>query len=131
MEEIFTISKDYRRAKSLLEMALERFADIKKEEKSYKIIEQYYEIIKELITALMYSDGYKTLSHKALIVYLENKYKMHLDKEEFILIDELRKLRNNILYYGEKIDKSFLDNKEVRIKIIINKLLKFVRNKFA
>jgi len=70
-EEIFTISKNLIRAKALKEMAEERLEDIKREEKVYKIVEQYYEVIKELITALMYCDGFKTLSHKMLIFYLD------------------------------------------------------------
>lgn len=70
-EEIFKISKNIVRAKALKELAQERFDDIKKETKPYKIIEQYYEVIKELITAIMYLNGFKTLSHKALIFYLE------------------------------------------------------------
>ena len=44
-------------------------------DKNYKIIERYYEIIKELLTALMYLDGYKTLSHKKLIDYFVDNYK--------------------------------------------------------
>lgn len=128
-EEIFKISKNNIRAKALKDMAEERFSDIKKEEKIYKIIEEEYEIIKELLTAIMYSDGFKTLSHKALISYLENNYNKYFDKEEFILIDELRKLRNDILYYGQKIDKSFLINKEAQIKVIIKKLFNLVKEK--
>jgi hypothetical protein len=120
-DEIFKISKNEVRSRSLVEMAKERFKDIKRESKTYKIIEEYYEIIKELITALMYSNGLKTLSHKMLIVYLEKKFK-EFDKSEIILINELRKLRNNILYYGQKVEKEFLINNEKEIKSIINKL---------
>ncbi len=127
--EIFKISKNKIRIKSLIEMAKERFNDINKETKTYKIIEEYYEIIKELITALMYSNGFKTLSHKMLIVYLEQNYK-EFDKSQIILIDELRKLRNNILYYGQKIEKEFLINNENDIKLIINKLFKIVKLSF-
>ena len=74
MEEIFKISKDVRRAKDLLEMSKERMEEILPvlpKEKSYKIIEEYYEIIVQSITAIMYSDDYKTLIHTALIEYLK------------------------------------------------------------
>lgn len=128
-EEIFRISKNAVRAKALKEMAVERLADIKKEEKAYKIIEQYYEIIKELITALMYLEGFKTLSHKALISYLDKNYGRFFGRDEFILIDELRRLRNDILYYGAKVDIAFLQNKEAKIKRIINKLIAIVNKK--
>ena len=53
-----------------------------------------------------------------LIVYLEKNYKK-FNKSEIILIDELRKLRNNIVYYGQKIEKDFsiIQNK-LRIKML-------------
>ena len=125
-EEIFRISKNTVRAKSLKEMAEERLADIKHEKKPYKIVEQYYEIIKELITAIMYSDGFKTLSHKALVLYLGSNYDKFFSKDEFILIDEIRRLRNDILYYGKKVDSAFLINKEEQLENIIKQLLKIV-----
>lgn len=128
-EEIFRISKNSARAKALKDMAEDRLKDIKKENKTYKIIEGYYEIIKELMTALMYLDGFKTLSHKSLIHYLEINYKTHFNREQIILTDELRKLRNDILYYGKKIDSVYLTNKESEIKIIIQNLINLLDEK--
>ena len=127
-EEIFKVTPNIIRATALLKMAKDRLEDISKETKTYKIIEQYYEVIKELITAIMYTDGFKTLSHKSLIYYIQQNYK-EFTKEETILADELRKLRNNIVYYGQTIDKSFLINKEKLIIQIINKLIKLVDTK--
>ena len=128
-EEIFRMSKSAARARSLKYMAEDRLADIKNEKKPYKIVEQYYEVIKELITALMYADGYKTLSHKSLILYLENYYSANFGKDEFILMDDTRKLRNDILYYGRQVDQSFLINHEEKLKIIITKLINLVNKK--
>ena len=127
-DEIFKISKNEIRARSLVDMASDRFKDIDKESKIYKIVEEYYEVIKELITALMYIDGLKTLSHKMLIVYLEETYK-DFNKPEIMLVDELRVLRNNILYYGQKVEKEFLINNEDALKDIIDKLFKILKNK--
>ena len=127
-DEIFSISKNKTRAKSLIEMAQERLDDIKTESKVYKIIEEYYEIIKELITATMYLDGFKTLSHKKLVDYLAENYK-EFNKSEIILIDELRRLRNNIVYYGHKVNKEFLINHEDRINNIIQKLMVLAKKK--
>jgi len=50
-EDIFRISRNPIRSRALKEMAEERLQDINKEVKPYKIVEEYYEIIKELITA--------------------------------------------------------------------------------
>ena len=122
MDEIFKVSKNIVRAKALREMAEDRLLDIKKEEKTYKIVEQYYEVMKELMTAIMYSDGFKTLSHKVLIGYFKDNYSKFFSSFEFDLMDETRRLRNDIMYYGKNVDNSFLVNKEAQLKIIIKKL---------
>lgn len=128
-EEIFRISKSLPRAKSLMDMAADRLADIKSERKTYKIVEQYYEVMKELATALMYADGFKTLSHKSLFSYLGINYSKSFGKDELFLMDETRKLRNDILYYGKQVDSSFLINHEEKLKSIIKKLLKLAGQK--
>ena len=127
---IFKISKDKDRAEDLFEMAKERLEILKiiPKDKDYKIIEEYYEIIKELLTALMYMDGYKTLSHVKLIEYFSSNYNQ-LNEKEIKLIDTLRKFRIGIVYYGKKISKDFLVNHEISIKWIIKILLDLVKNK--
>ena len=122
-KRIFRISKNPARAKSLFLMAKDRLPDIKEQKKPYKKVEEYYEIIKELITGIMYFDGFKTLSHISLLEYIKEEYLEEITKQELNIIDILRKLRNDILYYGQKIDQSFLDNYEENIKQIINKLI--------
>ena len=101
MDEIFKITKDERRANALKEMAKNRFANMSSLKEPYRIIEEYYEIIKELLTSSMYLQGFKTLSHKALIEY-SAKNIMSLSTQDMNLIDELRIKRNNIVYYGEQ-----------------------------
>ena len=128
-EEIFKISRDLNRGKMLREMALDRLKDLKDLKKNYKIIEEYYEIIKELITSIMYFDGFKTLSHKSLIYYLKKKYGSVFLGKDFIIMDNLRLLRNNIMYYGQKADESFLVNYKPSLVAIIEKLLKLIDNK--
>jgi len=129
-EEIFKITKDRERAEDLLIMAEERLDILKviPKDKTYKIIEEYYEIIKELLTALMYTDGYKTLSHKTLIDYFAKNYG-ELDEDQIKIIDILRKFRNDVVYYGKKISESFLLNNQKDIKRIISLLIKLVKEK--
>ncbi|GIU68251.1 MAG: hypothetical protein KatS3mg001_101 [Candidatus Pacearchaeota archaeon] len=129
MKEIFKISKDKERAKDLFKMAKDRLEIIKilPRDKPYKFIEEYYEIIKELLTAVMYSDGYKTLSHVKLLDYFVENYE--IDDSYAKLIDNLRKFRNDIVYYGKKITEDFLVNNENDIKKIIDMLIKFVEKK--
>jgi hypothetical protein len=121
-EEIFRITKDNRRADALIEMAKDRYKNINFKE-PYRTLEEYYEIIKELLTAFMYKQGFKTLSHKALIEFAAENIKI-LSTAELSLIDELRIKRNNIAYYGEKVTLEFLKSRENSVKEIINKLFK-------
>lgn len=132
MDEIFKISKDNERAKDLFEMAKERLELLKliPKDKAYKIIEEYYEIIKELLTAIMYIDGYKTLSHVKLIEYFSSNYK-ELDENQIKLINTLRKFRIGVVYYGRKISQEFLINHDDEIKNIIYILIKLVKKKLT
>ncbi len=129
-EEIFRISIDRERAKDLFVMAKERLDMISllPKDRTYKIIEEYYEIIKELLTAVMYLDGYKTLSYVKLAEYFSSHYPT-LDAKEFALVDTLRKFRNGIVYYGKRISQDFMINNENEIKIIIGSLLTLVESK--
>ena len=130
MDNVFKITKDKERAKSLFEIAIERKDIIKvlPRDKPYKIVEEYYEIILELLTAIMYCVGYKTLSHITLIEYYSKNYS-NLEHHQIKLIDQLRKLRNNIVYYGKKVKNEFLINNENEINKIISNLEKQVKEK--
>ena len=123
MSEIFKITKDERRAVALINMARNRYLTLKELKEPYRILEEYYEIIKELITSIMYKLGFKTLSHKALIEFAKENIKI-LTSSDISLIDELRIKRNNIVYYGETITEKFLKEREESIRNIINKLFK-------
>jgi hypothetical protein len=123
MSDIFKITKDERRAKALTDLARKRYLTINELKEPYRIIEEYYEIIKELITAFMYNSGFKTLSHKALVEFAGENIKT-LTSAEISLIDDLRIKRNNIVYYGEPINAEFLKSRKSIIDWIIEKLLR-------
>src|SRR3989344_2112682 len=91
-------------------------------ETMYKFLEEYYETAVQLITALMYSEGLKTLNHIGLIQYLK-KYN-EFSKQEIFILDQMRKFRHGTIYYGRKESGDFFINNEEAIKRIINKLLK-------
>jgi len=131
MEEIFRVNKDLRRAKDLFEMAKERIVTIipiLPKETPYKFLEEYYEVIIQLITAIMYSDGYKTLNHISLIEYLNKNYK-NFNTHEINIINILRKFRHGTIYYGKREGGEFLENNKYLINIIINKLSTIVKSK--
>ena len=81
------------------------------------IVENYYEIIKELLVALLLKNGLKSSNHQCLISYF---YKEYPDYEfEVNLISQMSYLRNRLNYYGEVIDFEFYDkNKEEFDKLI-------------
>jgi len=98
---------------------------------SYRIIEEYYEIIKELLTALLSADGYKTLSHTTLIEYLRTSYTKRFTEHEIQTIDQLRKVRNRIAYEGFSINKDYHDRKAPIALALIAKLKTLVKSKVS
>lgn len=125
MEDLIRITPNQERAKSILAMVdvrLQAVAFLDSEKFTTIIVEDYYEIIKELLTALLAAEGYKTLSHTTLIDYLRTNHKTEFTEFEILTIDELRKLRNRITYEGFMVKMDFLHRKAPVIKQIIAKL---------
>src|SRR3989344_5297695 len=129
--EINKVVKDKEKAMSLLKLIELREKNIKnleKEEFATLIVEGYYEIIKELITAIMSVDGYKTLSHELLVGYIAKFYK-EFSMFEINTMDQLRKTRNDIAYRGIIINMDYLERNEKPILKIIRALKEKVKSK--
>lgn len=129
-EGVIRITKDFTRANELYIMAQERKNDIipiLPKDKPYKIIEEYYEVIVQLSTAIMYANGYKTLSHISLIDYISKNYK-EISQTQIELIDKLRKFRHGTVYYGKKISEEFLVNSESDVINVISALENITKN---
>jgi hypothetical protein len=129
--DLIKITPNKERAGSILKMISlleERIKNQDKSKMAVLIISDYYEIIKELITAVLLIDGYKTLSHKDLIDYLEYKYPQ-FNANDISLLNDLRILRNRIAYEGFLIDISYLSRNESFFKDIAGKLKKILTNK--
>lgn len=130
-EEVWKARPDKELSRSILKMVDVRLAAIEslnKKEFTSIIVENYYEIVKELISALMSIDGYKTLSHEVLVVYLKQFYKI-FTREELFLIDQLRQIRNKIVYRGFFVQEDYLKRNEGSFNLIIEKLRKVIINK--
>jgi uncharacterized protein (UPF0332 family) len=118
---IRSMSPDQEKINSILDTVIKRkkFVEIQQvnEDNVSFIIEGYYEIIKELLVALLLKHGLKSKNHQCLISYF---YQKHPDYEfETNLISEMSYLRNRLNYYGETVDISFYEkNKKEIIKII-------------
>lgn len=129
--EVRKVRSDREMARSLLKMIevrMKALESMDRKEFSSLIVESYYEIIKEAITALMAIDGYKTLSHEVLIGYLKEFFPQFVDNE-IVLADDLRKLRNNVAYKGFFVPPDFVARNEVRIKAIVTKLVGLLKEK--
>lgn len=107
-EDAVKVRPDKETAKSILKMieVRERALELKdRKEFTSLVVEDYYEIIKEAITALMAADGYKTLSHE--------------------------ELRNKIVYKGFFVEYDFLERNETGIKEVVAKLKLILKEKLA
>lgn len=132
MEDLINMTPNPERAKALLAQVEVRLKDARSKdpgEFATLIIEAYYEIIKELLTALLAVDGYKTLSHTTLIEYLRTTYNKIFTENEIRTCDELRKIRNRISYEGFLITKDYHDRKSITALVLIAKLQQLVKSK--
>jgi|TARA_Y100000310_G_C20684133_1_gene817889 uncharacterized protein (UPF0332 family) len=127
---IRTIERDDEKIASIIETSDKRLAFIKsnnvtKENISF-IVEGYYEIIKELLVALLLKNGLKSSNHQCLISFF---YKEHPDHEfETNLISQMSYLRNRLNYYGEQIDFEFYNKHKEEFDKIIVMLKKLISN---
>jgi hypothetical protein len=137
--ELIRITPDTERARSLLDTVSVRLDAIRLMQKadsrkfSSKIVEEYYECVLELMTAIMSIDGFKTRSdaagsHIAAIEYLRENYK-ELEENEIGMIDDLRKKRVGITYYGRHVREDYMEENRSEIERIIEKLRLIVRKK--
>ncbi len=88
------------------------------------VVEGYYEIIKELLLALMLKEGLSSDNHECLISFLKEKYPFLL--REVSLIYQLKGVRNDIAYRGFFARKEYLDknrNEFDRVILVLKKLL--------
>ncbi|MBD3248801.1 hypothetical protein GF336_02035 [Candidatus Woesearchaeota archaeon] len=130
--DLIKIKQDKERARSLFKLSMLRYDKISQfniEKESSLIAESYYEICKELITGLLFVDGYKTLSHKDLIEYLKNNYTSKFSEHHIESLDMLRKKRNKIVYYGIFTDSFYIKRNRKIFEEIITILKNTIRNK--
>lgn len=111
------VSPDRERAKNLALAARDKLSSL--EEKVRKIgirddnandyVENSYDAIMLLLRANLCLDGYSasgTGAHEAEVSYLMN---LGLGEGEVRFADELRYIRNGILYYGRRLDREYAE----------------------
>lgn len=84
------------------------------------ITEGYYEVIKELLSALLLSHGMRSSNHQCLISFFAKMYMQYEADAHFIV--RLSFLRNRLNYYGELIDLAFYEQHKEDIDKVIKLL---------
>ena len=118
------VEKDEWRIDTIVKMAKLRLDKINRcgsdEEVSF-IVEDYYEVIKELLIAYMLRGGLRSKNHQCLISYFlrENP---EFEREAQIVL-QMSYFRNRMGYYGEMVPKSFFYSHEREFKDIVGLLL--------
>ncbi len=132
-EHLFeTGQSDKAMAEELLNLAehRERFWEsvkVKSKEFPSLFFEGYYEIIKELASALLLTDGWKALNHECLFAYLkEKKQELEIDFEYLL---QLKDLRNSIGYRGVCVSYALWSENELKMKLMIKRLKEFTKEK--
>ena len=130
--DLIKITPNAERVKSIVTMTgliEQRIALQDRKTMTALIVADYYEIVKELLTAILLLDGYKTVSHKDLFEYFYITYPASFNAHEKTALDELRVLRNRIAYEGFMVSSSYLERNELLFKKIIFKLKAFIPTK--
>ncbi|MFH0929503.1 MAG: hypothetical protein V1818_04095 [Candidatus Aenigmatarchaeota archaeon] len=131
-EEVRKVRPDKEMARSILKMVklrLEYLEHVDSDKYTSLLVEGYYEVVKESITALMAIRGYKTLSHEILVGYL--KYYKEFSEFEVRFIDQTRILRNNITYKGFFVKKEYWKRNKATILSIVSKLVKVLEKELG
>jgi hypothetical protein len=127
------VAPDREMAASILRMVEVRMKALEQRDRiefASLVVEDYYEIIKECITAIMLIDGYKTLSHEVLIGYLYEFFP-EFSAPEIALLDQLRIVRNKISYKGFFVEPDFLERNEKRMKELMLKTVATLKHNTA
>ncbi len=128
-EHVKTISADQDKINSILKMCAIRLKFAQKQEIDNEtaslIIEDYYEIIKELLTALLLKNELKSDNHECLISYFKKNYPNH--EYETNIIYELKNIRNRITYDGFFVEKEYLTRNKLEFEHIITIITKLIK----
>ena len=128
-EYIREVSIDKDKISSILKMCFVRLKFAKKQEINDEtaslITEDYYETIKELLTALLLKNGLKSNNHECLISYFKKNYPNY--EYETNIIYELKNIRNRINYDGFFIEKQYLIKNKLEFEHIIELLVRLIK----
>jgi len=99
--------------------------EINKDNVSF-IVEGFYEVIKELLVALLLKKGLRSKNHQCLISYFYKNYPNY--EAEARLISRISYFRNRLNYYGEEINFEFYEKNKKDFKEIIKILKRLIKD---
>jgi len=129
-EFIRKVEIDKERSKSIMKKALQRLERAKStkitENNVSFVVEDYYEVIKELLVSYLLINGLKSKNHQCLITYFYKENPLY--EKEAYLISQMSFFRNRLNYYGEDIPMSFYEKNKMEFEKIIKILLSIIKN---
>ena len=127
-EHIKKISIDKDKINSIIKVVnarLKAMSQVKVDNETATVqVTDYYEVIKELLTALLLKHGMKSDNHECLISYFKEKHPEY--EYELNIIYELKNIRNRISYDGIFVKKEYLVKNKLEFKNIIKVLKELV-----
>ena len=90
-----------------------------------KLAKDYYEIIKELLSALLLAHGLKSSNHECLVSFFGLKYPLYPYETE--TIHTLKDIRNRVSYDGYFVDKTYIAKNKIEFNHIIKLLNRLVK----
>jgi len=123
------IKKDFELIKSLIKTSNNKLISeselVMNDVNANSKISLVYDSLRELLEALSIKNDYKIYNHECYVPFLKEILRENEIAEEF---DDVRKIRNQINYYGKEV--SILDCKNIinRIKELRNRILILLEN---
>lgn len=123
------VHPDPARIKSIVELAKERWDFVKGIPLTDKnvsfVFDGYYEVVKELLVALMLKKGMRSGNHQCLFTFFLREYPNN--EAEANLISQMSFLRNRLEYYGERVDYIYFKEKYKSFEGIVGLLLRLIK----
>ena len=124
INEVVKIKKDYAKAKALEKMARSRYNLVNQlnltKDLASAVFDNIYEGIKSYLLSKMTEEGYSPKNHKVIIAFSRDV--LNLSETTVNKIDNLRKLRNDVVYRGKAVTNiDFLKDCLELLKSLINK----------
>ncbi|MBU4284034.1 MAG: hypothetical protein KJ968_02935 [Nanoarchaeota archaeon] len=129
-EHITRVDKDSEKIKSIIRMCNIRLKIVKQikidQETASVIASDYYEVIKELLTALLLKNELKSDNHECLISFFKQNFPEY--EYETKIIHQLKDVRNRVSYDGVFVKKDYIDINKLEFQHIINLLKKLLES---